>query len=143
MTICAVISGCEYWEDIVDFCGVKEKWFRSKLALKLENGIASHDTFQRIFQLINPEEMESSFFSWVRSIAVMTKCEIVNIDGKSVCGSLDAKAIHLVGAWANANQLSLGQVKTDEKSNEITAIPTLLDLLELKGCIVTIDAMGC
>jgi predicted transposase YbfD/YdcC len=145
MTICAVISGCEYWEDIVDFCRVKENWFREKLALELKNGIASHDTFQRIFQIINPQEMENSFFSRVRSIAEKTKGEIISIDGKTVCGSHDAKtkAIHLVGAWAHANQLTLGQVKTDEKSNEITAIPTLMDLLELKDCIVTIDAMGC
>ena len=145
MTICAVISGCEYWEDIVDFCRVKENWFREKLTLVLENGIASHDTFQRIFQIIDPQEFEHSFFSWVKSIAEKTKGEIISIDGKTVCGSGDekTKAIHMVGAWARANQLVLGQVKTDKKSNEITAIPTLLDLLELKDCIVTIDAMGC
>jgi predicted transposase YbfD/YdcC len=145
MTICAVISGCEYWEDIVGFCRVKEGWFRERLGIELKNGIASHDTFQRIFQVINPQELEHSFLSWVKSVAERTKGEIISIDGKTVCGSRDAKtkAIHLVGAWANANQLLLGQVKTDEKSNEITAIPSLLDLLELKGCIVTIDAMGC
>ena len=83
--------------------------------------------------------------SWVKSIAIKTKGEIISIDGKTVCGSRDAKskAIHMVSAWANVNQMVLGQVKTDEKSNEITAIPTLLELLELKECIVTIDAMGC
>lgn len=145
MTLCAVISGNEYWEDIVDFCKVKETWFREKLGMELKNGIASHDTFQRIFQLIDPWELEQSFISWVKSIAVQTKGEIVSIDGKTLCGSRDAKtkAIHMVSAWANANQLVLGQVKTDEKSNEITAIPTLIELLELKGCIITIDAMGC
>jgi len=145
MTICAVISGCEYWEDITDFCKVKEGWFKERLKLELKNGIASHDTFQRIFQLIKPEELENSFISWVSSIARKTKGEIVSIDGKTVRGSRDAKekAIHMVSAWANANQLVLGQVKTEEKSNEITAIPTLIDLLELKECIVTIDAMGC
>ena len=145
MTICAVISGCEYWEDIVDFCGVKEQWFREKLGLNLENGIASHDTFQRIFQLIRPEELEKSFLSWMKSVARKTKGEIISIDGKTVCGSWDAKAkaIHMVSAWANANQLVLGQVKTEEKSNEITAIPTLLEMLDIKDCIVTIDAMGC
>ena len=145
MTICAVISGCEYWEDIADFCRVKEEWFRAKMGLMLENGIASHDTFQRIFQLINPIEMERSFLSWVKSVTQKTKGEIISIDGKTVRGSQDAKsrAIHMVSAWANANQLVLGQVRTEEKSNEITAIPTLLELLELKGCIVTIDAMGC
>jgi len=145
MTICAVISGCEIWEDIVDFCRVKENWFRGKMGLALENGIASHDTFQRVFQLIKPQELENGFIAWVKSIAVKTKGEIVSIDGKSVCGSKDAKAkaIHIVSAWSNANQLVLGQVKTDEKSNEISAIPALLDLLELKNCIITIDAMGC
>jgi len=144
-TICAVMSGCEYWEDIVDFCRVKESWFREKLKLELKNGIASHDTYQRVFQLIDPHEFELGFISWVKSIAIKTKGEIVSIDGKTVCGSLDnkQKAIHMVGAWANENKLSLGQVKVDEKSNEITAIPTLLDLLELKDCIITIDAMGC
>ena len=152
MTICAVMSGCEYWEDIVDFSRVKQDWFRQKLGLALENGIASHDTFQRVFQLIKPEELEKSFLCWVRSIAQKTKGEIISIDGKTVCGGCDAKtkaihaktkAIHMVSAWADANQLVLGQVKTDEKSNEITAIPKLLELLEIKDCIVTIDAMGC
>jgi len=145
MTICAVISGCEHWEDIVDFCRVKKTWFQEKLGMALENGIASHDTFQRIFQMIKPEELEASFLSWVKSVTRLTKGEIISIDGKTVCGSRDAKtkAIHLVSAWANANQLVLGQVTTGEKSNEITAIPTLLEILELKGCIVTIDAMGC
>ena len=145
MTICAVISDCDYWGDIVDFCRVREKWFREKLGLVLENGIASHDTFQRVFQLIKPEELEAGFMSWVRSVAQKTKGEIISIDGKTACGSRDAKAkaIHMVSAWANTNQLVLGQVKTEEKSNEIKAIPTLLDMLELKGCIVTIDAAGC
>ena len=145
MTVCAVISGCEYWEDIVDFSRVKEEWYREKLGLTLKNGIASHDTFQRIFQLINPKEFEKSFLSWIKSVARKTKGEIISIDGKTARGSQDAKtkAIHMVSAWANVNQLVLGQVKTDEKSNEITAIPTLLKMLELKDCIVTIDAMGC
>ena len=145
MTVCAVISGCEFWEDTVDFCRVKESWFRKKLGLALKNGVASYDTFQRVFQLIKPEELEASFMSWVRSIAVKIKGEIISIDGKTVCRSRDtqAKAIHMVSAWANSNQLVLGQVKTEEKSNEITAIPALLDLLELKQCVVTTDAMGC
>lgn len=145
MTICAVISGCEHWEDIADFSRVKKIWFQERLGLVLENGIASHDTFQRVFQLIKPEELETSFLSWVKSVTQKTKGEIVSIDGKTICGSKDAKskAIHMVSAWANANQLVLGQVKTEEKSNEITAIPTLLEMLELKECIVTIDAMGC
>jgi predicted transposase YbfD/YdcC len=145
MTICAVISDFNHWEDIVDFCKVKEKWFKERLGLELKNGIASHDTFQRIFQIINPKEMEHSFISWVKSIAVKTNNEIVSIDGKTLRRSQNGEvnAIHMVSAWANKNQLVLGQVKTGEKSNEITAIPMLLDLLDLCGCIVTIDAMGC
>ena len=145
MTICAVISGCEHWEDIVDFCKVKQSWFKEKLGLVLKNGLASHDTFQRVFQLICPMEPERCFLSWIKSVVRQTNGEIISIDGKTVCGSRDAKAkaVHMVSAWANANQLVLGQVKADEKSNEITAIPTLLEMLELRGCIVTIDAMGC
>ena len=145
MTICAVMSGCEIWEEITDFSKVKADWFREKLDLALENGVASHDTFQRVFQVIKPEELEESFALWVRSIATRVKGEIVSIDGKTVCGSKSevARAIHMVSAWGNTNQLVLGQVKTDEKSNEITAIPALLDLLELKDIIITIDAMGC
>jgi len=145
MTICAVISDFNHWEDIVDFCKVKENWFKERLGLELKHGIASHDTFQRIFQIINPKEMEHSFISWVKTIAVKTNGEIVSIDGKTLKRSQkgDVNAIHMVSAWANKNQLVLGQVKTGEKSNEITAIPTLLELLDLCGCIVTIDAMGC
>jgi len=105
MTICAVISGCEHWEDIVDFSRVKEAWFREKLGLRLENGIASHDTFQRVFQLISPKELEEGFLSWVASIVRKTKGEIISIDGKTLCGSRStkSKAIHMVSAWANAN----------------------------------------
>ena len=95
--------------------------------------------------MIDPGKLEASFLAWVRSVAKVTNGEIISIDGKTARGSRDAKAkaIHLVSAWANANQLVPGQVKINEKSNEITAIPTLLEMLELKGCIVTIDAMGC
>jgi len=107
MTICAVMSGCDIWEEIVDFCKVKEEWFRERLGLVLENGIASHDTFQRVFQIIKAEELENSFVSWVKSLAVKVKKEIVSIDGKTVCGSKSdmARAIHMVGAWGNSNQL--------------------------------------
>ena len=145
MTICAVISGCEYWEDIADFCAVKSLWFKEKMGLELKNGVASHDTFQRVFQLLDPAEFERCFLSWIGEVAQKTAGEIVSIDGKTARGSRNAKskAIHMVSAWANVNQLVLGQVKVDDKSNEITAIPTLLDALDLNGCIVTIDAIGC
>lgn len=145
MTICAVIAECEAWYQVVGYCQEKESWFRETLGLKLENGIASHDTFERIFAMIEPKELESSFISWTKAVNRITKGDIVSIDGKSLCASAstEQRAIHMVSAWASKNRLVLGQVRTEEKTNEITAIPELLDLLELKGCIVTIDAMGC
>jgi len=143
--ICAVISGCEYFEDIADFCRVKCEWFKEKLGLELSHGTASHDTYERVFGMIEPKEFERCFAAWVRSIRRKTKDEVVSIDGKRVCGSggEDNVAIQMVSAWANANQLVLGQVKVNDKSNEIKAVPELLEILYLKGCIVTIDAMGC
>jgi len=145
MTICAVVAECEAWYQIEHYCRTKRTWFRKKLKLKLANGIPSHDTFERIFAMINPKELEACFFSWINAVSKQLNGEIVSIDGKTLCGSKDSqsRAIHMVSAWANKNRLVLGQVKTDEKSNEITAIPDLLALLELKGCIVTMDAMGC
>jgi len=145
MTISAVVSGCEHWEDIADFCKVKETWFREKVGLELKHGVASHDTFQRIFAIIRPKELEKRFSAWMKAVVEKTQGECVSIDGKTIRGSRDESehVIHMVSAWANRNQMVLGQVRTDEKSNEITAIPELLELLELTGCIVTIDAMGC
>jgi predicted transposase YbfD/YdcC len=145
MTICAVIAECEAWYQIVEYCEEKQDWFRSKLGLKLENAIPSHDTFERIFAMIDPKEFEKCFILWVKEVNRLTKSETVSIDGKTIRASRDSKkkALHIVSAWANDSHMVLGQVKTNEKSNEITAIPTLLDLLEVKGCIVTIDAMGC
>ena len=143
--ISAVISGCEYFEDIADFCRVKCEWFREKLGLELEHGTASHDTYSRVFEMIDPKEFEKGFGKWVQSIRKKTKDEIVSIDGKTVCGSGDEAnpAKQMVSAWANTKRLVLGQVKVNDKSNEIKAVPDLLEILYLKGCIVTIDAMGC
>ena len=145
MTVISVIVGFEIWEDIADYCKAKADWFKEKIGLKLENGVASHDTFSRVFRLIKPQELEACFRDWVNEVSEISQGEIVGIDGKTLRGSRDekSKAIHMVSAWATANKVVLGQVKTAEKSNEITAIPTLIELLELKGCIVTIDAMGC
>ena len=145
MTICAVIAECEAWYQIEEYCEEKEEWFRSKLGLELKNGIPSHDTFERIFAKINPEEFEKCFSSWIREVNSLTEKETVSIDGKTICASREdnKKAIHMVSAWANKSKMVLGQVRTEEKSNEITAIPNLLELLDIKGCIVTIDAMGC
>jgi hypothetical protein len=113
----------------------------------LPNSIPSHDTFSRVFQLLNSEELQRCFLNWTQSVCQLTEGEIVAIDGKTLRHSYDTandqKAIHLVSAWASKNRLVLGQTKVDKKSNEITAIPSLLKKLKLKGCIVTIDAMGC
>ena len=115
--------------------------------MELPNGIPSHDTFGRVFSLLNPEEFQSCFQQWIKTVAAVTSGEIVAIDGKTLRRSHDRannkSAIHMVNAWASHNRVCIGQVKTDEKSNEITAVPKLLQMLELNGCIVTIDAMGC
>jgi len=144
ITISAVICGAETWNDIEAYGKSKADWLRKHLLLP--NGIPSHDTFNRFFSLLDPTVFEEAFLSWVRAISSLTNGEVVSIDGKTIRGSRDSggkHAIHMVSAWANANRLSLGQVKVDEKSNEITAIPKLLDVLVLKDCFVTIDAMGC
>jgi predicted transposase YbfD/YdcC len=145
MTICAVVAGCDAWYQIFHYCETKKPWLKKTLKLKLKHGIPSHDTFERVFSLIDPKEMELCFFSWVDAVIELAKGEIVSIDGKTLCSSGDSekKAIHMVSAWASKKNLVLGQVKTDEKSNEITAIPTLIETLDLNGCTVTIDAMGC
>ena len=110
MTIIAVISGFDIWEDIADWCRCKENWFRENLGLVLENGVASHDTFQRVFQLLKPTELERCFREWVRSIVEITGGEIVGIDGKTLRGSRSrkTKVIHMVSAWATANKVVLG-----------------------------------
>lgn len=145
MTICAVTGGCDSWEVIEDFCKVKETWFREQMNLTLANGIPSHDTFERVFGMIEPTEFEKNFIKWVREISQKTDGEVVSIDGKTLCGSKSGtrSAIHMVSAWANNNQMVLGQLATEEKSNEITAVPELLNLLDVKGCTVTADAMSC
>jgi predicted transposase YbfD/YdcC len=144
IAICAVICGADGWVEVEQFGRAKLKWFSKFLALP--KGIPSHDTFGRVFSMLNPEEFGRCFLSWIKTVAEVSEGEIVAIDGKTLRKSFDRAnskaAIHMVSAWANANKLVLGQVKTEEKSNEITAIPKLLKLLELKGCIVTIDAMG-
>ncbi len=146
IAICAVISGADDWVGVEKFGLAKEKWLKEKLKLKLPHGIPSHDTFGDVFALLDPEQFQSGFLSWIEAISQLTQGEVVSIDGKrlrrSHDGVLGKAAIHMVSAWASVNRLVLGQVKTDEKSNEITAIPALLKLLSLKGCIVTIDAMG-
>ena len=144
ITLCAVICGADNWVEIALFGESKEEWFRTWL--ELPNGIPSHDTFGRVFARLDPVEFGRCFSSWVQAIQEASHGQVIAVDGKTVRGSKDTaggkSAIHLVSAWASANQLVLGQVKVDEKSNEITAIPQLLKALDLSGCIVTIDAMG-
>ncbi len=143
IAILAVICGAEGWVDIEAFGKAKEEWLQSFLALP--NGIPSHDTFGRVFARLDAQQFEQGFLSWVQSLNEKIS-GVVAIDGKTLRRSHDRgkgkKALHLVSAWASEARLVLGQVAVDEKSNEITAIPQLLELLLLEGCIVTIDAMG-
>jgi predicted transposase YbfD/YdcC len=145
MTICAVISGCDVWEDIADFCRVKEVWLKESLHMQLENGIPSHDTLSRVWGMICPQEFERCFRSWVSTICQKPDGEIISIDGKTVRGSggEGKSPLHMVSAWAHHEQLVLGQIATAQKSNEITAVPNLLDVLDIAGCIITADAMNC
>lgn len=145
IAICAVICNADNFEQICEFGKAKLEWL--KKILELPHGIPSVDTFERVFAMIDPEGFKHSFLNWIQAISQLTKGEIVAVDGKTIRRSHDKKngksAIHMVSAWASANGIVLGQKKTDDKSNEITAIPELLKTLELEGCIVTIDAMGC
>ncbi|MBN2309952.1 MAG: ISAs1 family transposase, partial [Candidatus Hydrogenedentes bacterium] len=144
VAVCASIAGADGWAAVEQFGKAKEAWLRT--FLELENGIPSHDTFGRVFSLLAPQAFEQAFRDWVQVIQGKIQ-GLVAIDGKTVRGSHDRangkKAIHIVSAWAVQNGVCLGQVKTDDKSNEITAIPELLAKLDLQGCLVSIDAMGC
>jgi predicted transposase YbfD/YdcC len=145
ITICAVISGADNWPDVEEYGRCKEAWLES--FLELPYGIPSHDTFGRVFALLDPLSFQEGFAKWVHALVEATEGRVIPIDGKTLRHSFDkAKgkgALHLVGAWAAENQVLLGQVAVDAKSNEITAIPKLLDLIDVSGAIVTIDAMGC
>ncbi len=140
IALCAVICGADTWEEIEEFGHAKAEWFET--FLELPHDIPAHDTFARIFASMDPKEFQQAFLRWVEAIQAATK-GIIAIDGKTLRRSYDKSPIHMVSAWALENRMVLGQIKTGEKSNEITAIPELLTLLELEGCIVTIDAMGC
>ena len=145
IAICGVIAGAETWVDIETFGKSKQEWLGQ--FLELERGIPSHDTFGDVFAMIDGDEFQQSFVRWVESAFIVTEGQVVGIDGKTARRSHDKgigkDAIHMVSAWASETGICLGQRKTDDKSNEITAIPQLLELLHLSGCIVTIDAMGC
>jgi predicted transposase YbfD/YdcC len=145
ITICAVISGADNWPDVEEYGRCKEAWLES--FLELPYGIPSHDTFGRVFALLDPLSFQEGFSNWVQALVEATDGRVIPIDGKTLRHSFDkAKgkgALHLVGAWAAENNVLLGQVAVDAKSNEITAIPRLLELIDVSGAIVTIDAMGC
>ena len=145
IAVCAAIGGANNWVEVELFGQAKQDWFAT--FLELPNGIPSHDTFGRVFARIDAKQFQSCFLKWVQTASELTEGQIVPIDGKKLRRSHDKAngqaAIHMVSAWATENRLVLGQVKVNDKSNEITAIPELLSLLELAGCIVTIDAMGC
>ena len=142
--ICAVICGADGWSDVELFGKNKKDWL--KTFLELPKGIPSHDTFGRIFAKIRPEEFQRRFIEWVQAIEKLTAGQVIAVDGKKLRRSHDQQtgkeAIYMVSAWATENQLVLGQTKVADKSNEITAIPELLQLLDITGCIVTIDAIG-
>ena len=143
--VCAVICGADDFVAIAEFGRKKRDWLARFLDLR--NGIPSHDRFNAILAAIKPAEFEKCLLSWITALQDITDGQVIAIDGKTLRRSFDAarskSAIHMVSAWATANQISLGQVVVDAKSNEITAIPKLLEMLDISGCLVTIDAMGC
>ena len=145
IAICAIICGADDWTEVELFGNAKLSWLRT--FLELPNGVPSHDTFGRVFARLNPEQFQQCFLEWVQAVSAVTGGQVIAIDGKVLRGSCDGvlgkAGIAMVSAWATANHLVLGQVQVDDKSNEITAIPKLLQVLEIAGCIVTIDAIGC
>jgi predicted transposase YbfD/YdcC len=145
IAICAVISGADDWVAVEEYGKAKQEWFKG--FLELPHGIPSHDTFRRVFARLDAQQFQTCFAEWVRAANKITQGQIVAIDGKKLRRSHDKaigkEAIYLVSAWASENRLVLGQVKVEDKSNEITAVPELLDMLEITGCIVTVDALNC
>jgi len=145
IAVCAVIGGAEGWEDIEEYGKAQFEWFAP--LLDLPHGIPGHDTFRRVLSHLAPEELTQCFISWTDALSDLSGGDIVSIDGKTLRHSFDhatsKAAIHMVSAWASANRLVLGQVNVEDKSNEITAIPKLIKMLDLTGATVTIDAMGC
>jgi predicted transposase YbfD/YdcC len=145
LSICATVGGAEGWLDIEEFGRTHEGWFRSQGMF--DNGIPVDDTIARVMSMLSPKAFQTAFIAWMQDVAALAHEEVIAVDGKTLRRSHDRKArkapLHMVSAFACSNGVVLGQERTDQKSNEITAIPALLALLALKGCIVTIDAMGC
>ncbi|MGJ5672622.1 MAG: ISAs1 family transposase [Nostochopsis sp.] len=144
IAILAVIAGAQGWEDMENYGISKKQWLEKFLALP--HGIPADDTFRRVFEFINPEELNRCFLQWVETLVTKMGGEIIPIDGKTIRGSYDRSqgksALHIISAWSSEQRLVLGQMKVEDKSNEITAIPALLELLDITGSIITIDAMG-
>ena len=145
MVIAAVTAECEAWYQIAHWCEKKAEFLKENLKLELANGVASHDTMERVFKLLKPVELENRFVLWTTAITQLTKGDSINVDGKTLCGSKDGEveAVAMVSAWANKQNLVLGQVKVTEKSNEITAVPALLDMLDVENCVITSDSLNC
>jgi predicted transposase YbfD/YdcC len=145
LTICATITGSEGWEDIEDFGEIHLEWLQSKGLF--QRGLPVHDTIARIISRLAPAEFQRCFSNWMQAVSKRTDGELIAIDGKVLRGSYDRESrqstIHMVSAFATANSMVVGQLKTDAKSNEITAIPALIQLLDIKGCLVSIDAIAC
>lgn len=146
ITISATVAGADTWVDVAEFAACKKQWLCKYVHLP-EDRTPSHDTIGDFFKRLNPKEFGACFIAWTSLVSGITQGELIAIDGKRLRGSFDRRdgkaAIHMVSAWACANEIVLGQIKVNDKSNEITAIPALLKILELKGAIVSIDAMGC
>ena len=145
IAVCAVLCGAESWSEVEEFGNAKAAWLKRYLTLPA--GISSHDTFSRVFRLLNADEFQRRFMRWVEQHFGIAPGQVIPVDGKTARGSRDSfrgqDAIYLVSAWASESGVLLGQRKVDSKSNEITAVPELLKLLFLKGCIVTVDALNC
>ncbi len=145
--VCAIVCGCESWTKIEDYARSKRKWFSTLLELK--NGIPSHDTFRRVFCIMDFVEFQKIFIAWMRELKKKFRIrnDQICIDGKTLRGSVSevhaVKSIHMVNAWSTGLSMSLGQIPTQKKSNEIKAIPQLLDLLHVEECLISIDSMGC
>lgn len=147
MAIIAVTAGAKHWNEIAMYCKAKQDILKKIYHLELKNGTPTDDTFQRIFAIIKPKEFEKCFIKWIKSAIDIPDKEIVSVDGKTLRGTQDTEdncnVIHMVSAWANHTGVVLGQLRVDEKSNEISAVPKLLDCIDVKDCVITSDAMSC
>jgi predicted transposase YbfD/YdcC len=147
IALCAVIAGADDFVAIAAFGRARETWFRERLGLRLPAGIPSHDTFARLLARLNPEKFERAFLDWIDAVHTLLPGEHIVLDGKSLRHSFDTAwnqgPLHMVSAWATSARVVLGQMATEEKSNEISAIPDLLGILDIQGCLISIDAMGC